>query len=82
MQQMNNNSLAMSINISRIDTDIGTFRVDAKTKMTKILSITSIDILSTDGWEALIIDIDAPWYQTVVKACERHLQQQQQQQQQ
>lgn len=70
----------MSINISRIDTKVGTFRVNAK--MTKILSITSIEILGTDGWEALIIDINAPWYQTVLKACERHIQQQHQQHQQ
>lgn len=70
----------MSINISRIDTDIGTFRVNAEAKMSKILTITSIDILSTDGWEALIIDVDAPWYPIVLNACERHIQQQQQQQ--
>ncbi|GGP53329.1 hypothetical protein GCM10009347_20200 [Shewanella algicola] len=74
---MSKQQAASSISISRIDTDIGTFRVNAKAKTTKILSITSIDILSTDGWEALIIDVDVPWYSTVLKACERHIQQQQ-----
>ncbi|GGQ28817.1 hypothetical protein [Shewanella litoralis] len=62
------------INISRINTAAGTFRVTASNNDT--LKLVTVEILSSDGWEALIIETDALWYQVLLSACEQHLQEQ------
>ncbi|WP_167495986.1 MULTISPECIES: hypothetical protein [Shewanella] len=37
------------------------------------LILNAIEILGSDGWEALIIDPQTQWYKTLIAACEVHL---------
>ncbi|CAM4398299.1 hypothetical protein SHLI107390_14110 [Shewanella livingstonensis] len=60
-----------SIHISRLNTDFGTFKVTLN--QNNILVLTSVEILSSDGWEALITDPEQQWYKTLLSACEDHL---------
>lgn len=60
------------ITISRLDTDIGTFRVSANLIQTRLV-FTGVEILGSDGWEALIIDPQNLWYKTLLVACKTHL---------
>ena len=60
------------ITISRLETDIGTFRVSVTLTATRLF-FTSVEILSSDGWEALVIDRQTQWYKTLMLACEVHL---------
>ena len=69
--QTANNKL---INISRLNTAVGTFRLTVNNE--RSLKLVTVEILSTDGWEALLIETDTPWYQTLVTACEQHLREQ------
>ncbi|PKG76912.1 hypothetical protein CXF80_00390 [Shewanella sp. Actino-trap-3] len=63
------------VTISRLDTDVGTFRTTVKLTPSGLL-FSTVDILGCDGWEALIIDPHTLWYKTLVAACEVHLSQQ------
>ncbi|WOT05507.1 hypothetical protein [Shewanella youngdeokensis] len=50
-------------NISRITTPKGIFRLagiaDNTPNATTLISVTSLDILSTDGWQALAVSTDS-----------------------
>lgn len=37
------------------------------------LIFISVDILGSDGWEALIVDPQTQWHKTLMAACEVHL---------
>jgi hypothetical protein len=63
------------ITISRLETNIGTFRVSGKMMVNSLMFI-SVEILGSDGWEALIIDPQTQWYKTLMVACEAHIAQQ------
>ena len=65
------NSKPSLINISRLNTTAGTFRVTADHENS--LRLIMIEILSTDGWEALVIETNSSWYQTLLTACKQHL---------
>ncbi|MGI2111368.1 hypothetical protein ACRN9C_18530 [Shewanella frigidimarina] len=64
------------ITISRIETNIGTFRISGIMALTSLMFI-SVDILGSDGWEALIVDPQTQWHKTLMAACEVHLAEQQ-----
>ncbi len=64
------------ITISRLETNIGTFRVSGKMMVTSLMFI-SVDILGSDGWEALMIYPQTQWHKTLMAACEVHLAEQQ-----
>lgn len=60
------------ITISRLETNIGTFRISGTITLTSLI-LKSIEILGSDGWEELIIDPQTQWYKTLTAACEVHL---------
>ncbi|QDE30628.1 hypothetical protein [Shewanella sp. MEBiC00475] len=60
------------ITISRLETNVGTFRVSGTMTLTSLI-LNAIEILGSDGWEALIIDPQTQWYKTLIAACEVHL---------
>ncbi|MCL1115120.1 MULTISPECIES: hypothetical protein [Shewanella] len=68
------NSKTNLTNISRLHTAVGTFRVLANNENS--LALVNVEILSTDGWEALVIETNTHWYQTLLTACEQHLREQ------